>query len=576
VTDPILTLIDTAGIQGYIFGSNVLRENIGASELVHRATRLWPFEVVASLGRTNVGGEHKTGDVPELDSDLWFERDNLDAEVLFAGGGNCAILFRSLERGAHPFATALSRRLLERAPGLELVLVHVPRSGGESLAVLVERAFEELGRKKADRRVSVPLLGQGTTVACRSTGLPAVGTDADDPGRPPTEAPRPLSAPILAKLKAVEEAEHRLREPLDDFPRLDLTIPRDLDRFGRRTGDISYIAVVHADGNGMAGRLQRLRGEPALRADDRAFIEELRRFSRSVERSGSVALREVAQLLLRGHRAASTNAERRQLIVEELPAAGPAIQTVQALRPREIVLAQHDAKTYIPFRPLVFGGDDTTFVTDGRLGLVLAVEWLRAFERESAQAESRYARGLTASAGVAIVKVHYPFARAYELAEDLCRSAKDGWNREHSALDWHIASSGLLGRIGQIRAREYQPEAGQLHMRPLSLRRVPTAPQPWRSWEAFAPVSEALRFDDAWRDRRNKVVALRQALRAGPGTVEHFRSAFRIDALPLLDASFTALQTSGWDGAGRCGYFDCIEAMDFYFPLERRKETSRS
>lgn len=44
-----VTVLDTGGIQPFIFGSNVLRENIGASELVHRATRLWAFEVLADL-----------------------------------------------------------------------------------------------------------------------------------------------------------------------------------------------------------------------------------------------------------------------------------------------------------------------------------------------------------------------------------------------------------------------------------------------------------------------------------------------------------------------------------------------
>jgi len=33
-----LVIVDTTGIQSYIFGSNRLRENVGASFLVHAAT----------------------------------------------------------------------------------------------------------------------------------------------------------------------------------------------------------------------------------------------------------------------------------------------------------------------------------------------------------------------------------------------------------------------------------------------------------------------------------------------------------------------------------------------------------
>lgn len=46
---------------------------------------------------------------------------------------------------------------------------------------------------------------------------------------------------------------------------------------------------------------------------------------------------------------------------------------------------------------------------------------------------------LTVAAGVAIVKTHYPFARAYELSEALCKSAKR-LSRDVSTLDWHVGN----------------------------------------------------------------------------------------------------------------------------------------
>ncbi len=41
-----LVVVDTMQIQPYIFGSNRLRENVGASYLVDAATRDWAFEAV--------------------------------------------------------------------------------------------------------------------------------------------------------------------------------------------------------------------------------------------------------------------------------------------------------------------------------------------------------------------------------------------------------------------------------------------------------------------------------------------------------------------------------------------------
>ena len=78
-------------------------------------------------------------------------------------------------------------------------------------------------------------------------------------------------------------------------------------------------------------------------------------------------------------------------------------------------IKQGKGKYYLPFRPLVYGGDDVTFVCDGRLGLELAAIYLQAFEKE---------KDFTACAGICVVKTHYPFARAYQLSEELCRKAK--------------------------------------------------------------------------------------------------------------------------------------------------------
>ena len=74
----------------------------------------------------------------------------------------------------------------------------------------------------------------------------------------------------------------------------------------------------------------------------------------------------------------------------------------------------------LPFRPIVFGGDDVTFVCEGRLGLPLAAHYLTRLASEILpDGDPLYAR-----AGIAIVKTHYPFARAYELAGRLGDSAK--------------------------------------------------------------------------------------------------------------------------------------------------------
>lgn len=562
-----LTFLDTVGIQGYVFGSNVLRENIGASELVRRATRVWPFEEVREAGKTNVKpGRDITGDPDDLDGNLRIEDDDLTAEVIYAGGGNCAVLFANRD-AAEGFVTRLSRRVLAEAPDLDLVAVHMEVNWepdalpGDALAGKVKEAIDQLAIKKRKRRVSTPLLGLGTTVACRSTSLPAVGTDADEPGLKPKEAPtRPLSAGILAKLRFVKSANERLADYLLLFDDADLEVPHDFDHFGREAGEISYIAVVHADGNGMGSRVEDLRSRFARPEENRRYIQAMRDFSEAVETGSLQALSDVSTLLV-GHWDSTQDA----IIGRTQDDRGEWVE-VGAVK-----LGKEKNRLYIPFRPIVFGGDDLTFVTDGRLGLGLAAAYLEAFEKAMNAQDNEFTKGIRACAGVSVVKAHYPFARAYGLADDLCGNAKRAWERKHSALDWHFAATGLFGNIETIRLRQYTTPDGHLEMRPVSLKEQPGD---WRSWTGFARVTKEFLIGREWKDKRNKVIALRGALRSGPKAVARFRSAYGLEAFPLLAAGIEALQTTGWDGTGRCGYFDAVEALDFFTPLDWGKETA--
>jgi hypothetical protein len=228
----------------------------------------------------------------------------------------------------------------------------------------------------------------------------------------------------------------------------------------------------------------------------------------------------------------------------------------------------------LPFRPIVFGGDDVTFVCDGRLGLPLAAVYLEEFERAARQHMPEMDVPVHACAGIAIVKAHYPFARAYTLSEALCKNAKravkDHCMTDTSALDWHFATAGITGSIGAIRQREYLIQEGatrkRLDMRPISLR-PPGMERSWRNWETFLGVVDHFKRNAA--NRRNKIMALREVLREGGVATQRFLQTYALSTL-LPDLGAPALQTTGWDD--RCGYFDAIEALDFCLPLSHGKE----
>jgi len=122
------------------------------------------------------------------------------------------------------------------------------------------------------------------------------------------------------------------------------------------------------------------------------------------------------------------------------------------------------------------------------MALRIAQDFLDAFEREARANEDIRAitknggDPVSASAGVAIVKPHFPFHLAYELAEALLSSAK--WKKPDPAIDFLVHYDASGGDLGQIRARLKVGDA-QLYTRPYRI--VGNS-----EWAKFAKAVETL------------------------------------------------------------------------------------
>ncbi|MGH9768341.1 MAG: Cas10/Cmr2 second palm domain-containing protein, partial [Blastocatellia bacterium] len=457
IDEAVLTIIDTAGVQDYIFGSNRLRENIGASFLVEQATRDWVYEELDNLGEHNIANR-ETG---EIDRNKKMENaaDDLSAELIYAGGGNTAILFRSKDE-AKAFTWELSKRVLRAAPGLEIVIAHSEpfkwRHDARDLSDIIKDLRERrLAQKKRTCQVPpMPLLGLSVTAECASTGLVATQSSLE------LEAePRLVSREIMAKLEATHkdkpggeirnEAKRRLlnylRENDQGFNADEFEFSDELDHLGRTGGEESYIAVVHIDGNSMG---EMIKDYVADTKDNREYIERLRDFSIGVEWASKAALVKTLRTLsrhIRGERDLETNRAVWQVIEAIPPPLVVPKDKLTIAQQKRIRLFEEDknGKPCWPFRPLVFGGDDVTFVCNGQLGLSLATVFMDAVTAETRELmKDSPHKEVHTGAGVCIVKVHYPFRRAYELSAQLTKQAKHllgDQNREASALDWHIS-----------------------------------------------------------------------------------------------------------------------------------------
>lgn len=535
----VLLAVATSGIQSYIFGSNRLKENIGASYLVKQATEDWAFKVLKKVAASS----HNLTQDNTLDATKTIIESNLEAEVVYAGGGNLITLFRTAEI-AKAFTRELSTKVLLEAPLLRLDIHQESftwKQDGTELAQAIKDLLETMKKARSAKPSSSPLLGLGVSVMCRSTALPAVAVK-----KYPNEDEQYISAEIAAKIDAVEKTNQWLNKELS--PGNNYTYPLDLDELGRSRGEQSYIAVVHADGNGMGAFISKI-GE---KASNRQYITGMRQFSEQVRIISRKAMQAVINCL------------QKNIIFdgqEEDAGEVPQIPGTNSIATLELAKAE-SGKYYLPIRPLVFGGDDTTFVCDGRLGLSLATTYLEAFQKAAKEEKLE----LSACAGVTIIKTHYPFARAYQLAEELCSEAKkfrrENFSKSGGALDWHFTTTGVYGELQFIREREYKVPAGSLTLRPVSLGKESKENLvSVRNWPALQQVTK--QFETEWADKRNKSKALRDALRSGPEAVRQFLTIY---GAKLPD--YSNFTENGWSEKS-CGYFDALELMDIHLDLAR-------
>lgn len=242
-----LTIVDTTGIQAYIFGTNTLRHHMGASWLVDWATQGAVYETVLTLRdgiQANVDAHGK------IDPDKRMEdpEQNLDVELLYSGGGNAVLMFRKMAE-AHAFTRKLTYKILKNAPGLQVVVTHIDFDwDNEVLANKLSDLRKAANRKKHERYPSMPLLGLGVTADCQFIDLPAEREVKDIDGNLFR-----VSGEVQAKLDHFDDACQRLYDEVQPVLRQDLDFVYDFDQIGDK-GESSFLAVIHIDGNGMGTR----------------------------------------------------------------------------------------------------------------------------------------------------------------------------------------------------------------------------------------------------------------------------------------------------------------------------------
>jgi len=504
-------LLDVTGIQAYVFGSNKLKENLGASFLVENG-----YKDFLRKAAESVVGDKKELDRWQDETDKFYIKEpDIEMEVGYIGGGNALLFFKDQDQNkAEQFIKEWSRRLLLETPGLSTA-VAIEKIDLDNPQQGVIDIFKELNKNKFTHHPQVTLPRHGITTECPRTGLSAESWSDEDK--------KHISFVAASKLNHTESAHEMFKDAFKDVLN-DYEFPKDLEKLGQSKGE-SHIAIVHIDGNGMGKRFMECETIQALR-------------------NLSVSLRQATEKTMK-------------LLLEQI-----IVDYDYYQNPKNFKL---EPKTF-PIRPIILGGDDVTFVTDAKLGVYFAEKFIEAFVEQKVSDD----KPLSACAGVAITKTKYPFYRGYKLAEQLCHSAKEKAKegKDESWLDFHIAYGGFSGELSEIRRRHYTVKTGDLCYRPY---RICPEKQDAQSFSEFKKGMKEL--DDKWP--RNKQKELREVLSLGEEATKQFIKEMenRGNSLPNIPG-YHSFKNSGWDGK-KTPYFDMLELMELYCPPEKDKEESQ-
>lgn len=486
-----IVLIETSSNQSFIFSTNKLRENVGASELTYRGGTKYVLDAVRDV----------TGGV---------------VEVIVATSGKALLLVADHATGVEIVEKATSSAL-ENAPGLDLC--GVVSSDFDWEHDDVDERIREVHRQL----VVVRTLRRGAALRfrtlpvaarCQSSGLPAAGVYKEKDRRVD------VSANGRAKRNHASDWHKRVSRIVAGAEQ---RLAKDIETLEQEFEKLRWLAVVHADGNGVGSIFLNFARHATAgqsigtkSASNRCVVDQLRQFSVALEKATEAAFNEAIRVL-------------------------PATSQKSGHHLRAIV-------------PLILGGDDLTVVCDGEAALAFTRKYLVEFERQTKQSEiiSRIAREalevdhLSACAGVAIVKPHFPFHSAYALAEQLLRSAKAVKHKACgcSALDWDILYDASFDSLEQIRKRLYADHGTtQLTAGPYVVSDTSqNDPSDWARLHAAGRLEDliqAIGATDPETDRRQipngQLHQLRETLFIGRETADAYaraiRHRYKLDAL---------------------------------------------
>lgn len=198
----VLALYDIVGIQEYIFASKKMKENIGASNIIHKV-----FSEFLSIPQ--------------------------GSELIYSGGGNALVLF-SDKKSALETTKQLSKRVMEETDGI-LKFVVAYQDKPDSFSNDMKILMGQLQKNKNSIIHTYPVAGISITREATTDRLPAYKCKDGDY----------LSYSAINKISNTQTERFNYLLPNQNYK-----FPLEFEDLGQVEGN-SYISIVHIDGNSM-------------------------------------------------------------------------------------------------------------------------------------------------------------------------------------------------------------------------------------------------------------------------------------------------------------------------------------
>lgn len=539
---PVLAMYDIRGIQDYVFRTSKVRDAIGASAIVEDIIADALEEAVKKVGKDP---DHS------LKSDIkWIERksgmetgpkqfvdgENYDVQVLYIGGGNAFVTYKTHELCIE-INKIMARYVLEQTYSLQLAAAVVKKTGNYSDDY--RNVFNKMNDVKARMSISKPLGTLPVMDIELKTGYPV------SPEAVRHADQRAASRESVLKKNAEKEKRKNIEPVLKKF-----------STYETQKGTDSTIAVVHLDGNNMG---QRIRDLIKDETDYTEAVNKMRRISYNIDHAYKDVFEEMEKKF---------NGGEKNFILKILTAGDDITYVTNGKAALASVeyFAQEISKRYM-YRAKK-NGDES---------------------EEEIEKKSVKEYGFSVCAGISFMHSHFPFSVAYDIAEKCCGSAKKKAKRVENMddgkignwFDFHVCKNSDARNLKETRKREYMTSTGEsLLIRPYELPLL-CLPERERAHDKYENLRQAIEFfrreqpeeelagTEAGKGYLPKSHAktLRNTYSLGRPQVERFFSFLRSRNWAIPDGSLDAYITASGSGPDLAKWYDALELMDDYEPL---------